>query len=579
MTLFDRFLTLLSGEPERSAAAPVKPSRAADPVEPVQVPQAKADFQRKVQEVLARSGTVVGGRVHLLNLGKLAERFGPRWPALADKVDQLIRLSLSRRLSARDFFSRCEDGVYVIVFDGLSEAEARLKCALIADEIAGKLFGQNAAMSAIDVCSATTRFDGSVDITRFDTADALNALLGQADQYSARDAARPDTPQGGLTPVIEDMLRQIEQELTATPPRGAAPVAAPTPDRLAALLDLLRDAECALAATVPKAVAAGMPADPAWTALPHSPSSPAAGKGNAAALLAVLRGLIERTEAALMAAGAGLVAVPRFEEDLENAELAFLYSPLWHVPRQIINARLCHVAMRAGARLVAGNALLPDTADSRLVALIDRVVALKAVAGLDALGKRPGKGVLVVPVHHSTLAGGPISREFLGLCRSIAPHLRPLLVWELIEPAGSMTALHLPAALNALKGSGRAVLVRVGIDYPRFEDFVGLGVHAVGADIDDLDLPEADIIRKLQIFRARADRFGLRSYVHGVRTLSLLAAAVCDGFEYVGGEIIGPDVERLREIEPFELGDAYAHVYADPNDAHANDAHAKDPQS
>ncbi|HYD65496.1 hypothetical protein [Azospirillum sp.] len=574
MTLFDRFLTLLSGEPERAAAPSAKPSGPAGPAEPVPAPQAKADFQQKLREVLARSGTAVGGRVHLLNLGKLAERFGPRWPALADKVDQLIRLSLSRRLSPRDFFSRCEDGVYVIVFDGLSEAEARLKCALIADEIAGKLFGQNAAMSAIDVCSATTRVDGTMDITRFDTADALNALLDNADQYSARDAARPDNPKGGLPPVIEDMVRQVELELTARQPKGAGSAAAPTPDRLATLLDLLRDAERALAATMPRAPAGEVRADPAWTVLPHTPASPAA-PGNGAALLAVLRGLIERTEAALTATGAGLVAVPRTEEDLENAELAFLHSPLWHVPRQVINARLCQVAMRAGARLVAGTALLPDTADSRLVALIDRVVALKAVAELDALGQRAGRGtgrgVLVVPVHHSTLAGGPISREFLGLCRSIAPPLRSLLVWELVEPAGSMTALHLPAAVNALKGSGRAVLVRVDIDYPRFEDFLGIGVHAVGTDIVDLDLPEADIIRKLQIFRARADRFGLRCYVHGVRTLSLLAAAVCDGFEYVGGEIIGPDAERLGEIEPFELGDAYAHVYTDPSDVRTKD--------
>ena len=540
--------------------------------------QGGSRFEERLKEVLAQHPTAVGGRVNLLNLSKLAERYGPRWPQLAEKVDQLIRITLSRRLSPRDFFTRAADGVYVVMFDGLSESEARLKCAMLADELASKLFG-DAAMDAIDVCSAAAEVDGSIVLKSVSAAAALEEVLGRAEQYSARQSRLQDTGQAPALPDAADiaaLLGAVEQELKARalgggPASAAAPGVEPS-NRLESLLELLRQTEQTLMQRMPQAL---QPAPPAATDRPAEPerSGPVlvpiapperragAARPEALALLDSVRQLIQRAEDALKTSAVGFAAQPMTEDELMAADLTFLYRPMWHVPHRVINAHLCQPAARLGRQYAVGDALLPKGADSQLAALLDRVVLRKTVEDAHEMLDSGAKGVLIVPVHHSTLTGSRARRDYLAVCNAIQPVLAKYLVWEILEPVSSMSASQLAPAVAALKALGRAVLVRIDIDHPRFEDFFGIGIHSVGTDVEHCSIPEAELIRKLELFRARAERYGLRCHVHGLRSTSLLAAAICGGYDYVDGDGVVGATDHPRGVSSFSLGDLYRHLY------------------
>ena len=550
--LFARVLSLLARplvEDEPPATAALR--AAAPPPRPVQ--QSPSDFEDRLREVLERGGAAVSGRVHLLNLSRIAEHYGPRWPQLSEKVNQLIALTISRRLSPRDFFTRAKDGVYVIMFDGLSEAEAKLKCALLADEITGKLIGRDTGMDVLEVRSAVARVDGSVAFDSVSTLDALEQMLRRA-ELPPQPRRADDGPQWQA---ITELLQTAEREIAAWKaiPRdmhdGTEPVES--------LLGLLRQAESALAEQQEARTRRMLTMVEAGDTPGEAPADPLVPRIDA--LRGMLGTLIGQVEDELKTRRTGLMELSEDSFSLESAEVVFRYRPLWHVSQHVINAYECRVGLKCGSRVQFGNALLPPNAEPAMIGALDRLVLRKAVEDVHLLLEERRRNIVTVPVHHSTLTGGTMRREYVAVCNAIAPDLRPFIVFEIVDPIIGFVSSHIPPAVTLLRQYGRAVLLRLDIDHPRLEDFLNIGLHSVGVDVADSALPEGELMRKLELFRARAERYGLRSYVHGLRSISLTTAAVCAGFEYVSGEVVAGAVERPGGVHAFDIERFYEMNY------------------
>jgi len=223
------------------------------------------------------------------------------------------------------------------------------------------------------------------------------------------------------------------------------------------------------------------------------------------------------------------------------------------VPHQLINAYECRVGLKCGSRVLYGDSLLPPDAEPAVVGALDRLVLRKAVEDVHTLVEERRRNVVVVPVHHATLTGGTVRREYLAVCNAIAADLRPFIVFEIVDPIVGFIASHIPPAVSLLRPYGRAVLLRLDLDHPRFEDFLNVGIYSIGVEVADSALPEGELIRKLELFRARADRFGLRCHVHGVKSISLTTASVCAGFEYVAGDAVAGTIDRPGGVHPYDL--------------------------
>lgn len=101
------------------------------------------DFERGLRGLIAseRTNALQAGRVSVIGLDKVKERFGKSWSRLAERAGRITRNTVERYLLPGDIFTVFQETNYVIVFAQLDAECARMKCTLIADEITKALLG------------------------------------------------------------------------------------------------------------------------------------------------------------------------------------------------------------------------------------------------------------------------------------------------------------------------------------------------------------------------------------------------------------------------------------------------------
>lgn len=630
--LFGKLLSFLSAEEAAlGSATPGRPAQAAPARPTATVVDRMRGYESRLTATVSEQGSAVSGRMQLVNLSKIAERFGPRWPQVSKKVHYIIESILARRLSSGDQYVRQGDDHYYFLFSGLSESEARIKCTLLTQEITAKLMGDEAGMAelaGLDLRSVVARVD---DIESPATAPlkAIDQVLSrkQAEEVRAdRDAPEPvdrnTLPKAqlkSLIAILETVERDLKQwhQMTLPAARHGNIVA-----RLEGVAQLLRQAEhafaeMAAAIPTPDQDAAGAPAsptataEPGWQATHAEPTRPDGGPvwteteagrptepfptmgiSEKAAMAAradpkwqvfrVLPKLIERTlvkietelkhQAELLAldipsavAATASAPEPALPEpppfDWSEAEVIFSYLPMWQVSKKAINSYLCQLALKANEQIHPIEAMFDDEIDESVIAALDRLVLRKVLQDIHILLRSEHRNIVVVPVHFSTLVSSRARREYLGVCTLVRPEHQPYLVWELIYPHIGISNGPVQQAASVLKPHARAILLRVDLDYPQFDDLAPAGVYAVGTDLADRTQSEAELIHKLEIFKTRAERSGLKAYLHGARSLSLATAAVCAGFDHIDGGIIAPPIDNPEGIQTYRIESVYAHVF------------------
>ncbi|MBF0394656.1 MAG: hypothetical protein HQL38_18425, partial [Alphaproteobacteria bacterium] len=101
-----------------------------------------AAFEALVAELLRKGGG--GGhlaRIHLISLDSVASAFGDRWPKLAEKARAIVGSLIAARLGRSDAWLRVGDS-FLVLLAGVSQIEASIKIAALADEIGRRLLGE-----------------------------------------------------------------------------------------------------------------------------------------------------------------------------------------------------------------------------------------------------------------------------------------------------------------------------------------------------------------------------------------------------------------------------------------------------
>lgn len=115
------------------------------------------------------------GKLHVVDLTQLKSRLGSKWTRLQGHVEQFFVTAIQRSLGPGDTFSRIDELSYVVLFRGLNESEAQLKCQTISQDVCQRLFGEQATQvkmrNLVLAVTAAEAPDGP------EGALALNALL------------------------------------------------------------------------------------------------------------------------------------------------------------------------------------------------------------------------------------------------------------------------------------------------------------------------------------------------------------------------------------------------------------------
>jgi hypothetical protein len=176
-------------------AKEVRPARrpAARPAERPR-PAAEPTPDARLRELLAQKSLIAAGKLQVLGLDNIREQLGLRWEVVSTKVHGIVERIIKKRLTPVDLYLRYGDEAYpayVILFGNLKKAEAQIKCALIAEEIAREILGSDASSDAVEVKTVVATVDGALVAEDVDALDAVGRILEQEADKLEAEAANP----------------------------------------------------------------------------------------------------------------------------------------------------------------------------------------------------------------------------------------------------------------------------------------------------------------------------------------------------------------------------------------------------
>ncbi|WP_085122146.1 hypothetical protein [Tistlia consotensis] len=545
------------------AAHPAAPAAAPRAAAEAAAPAGGARLDPRLEQLLTRhaeTGPVPGGRVHLLNLEPIKARLGDRWPNARDRVRRTIETELQGRLGRHDFFSHSGENGYVIVFGDCSEAEAKLKIALLAEAALAKLFGGKEAeeLRALAVRSVVTEADGRLATRLLDSTESLLASFDDAQPLPADDH-RPESRQDSALDeaAVAMLLAGLDEQLKMLRTSGEQRVQPQlVANRLHEILGHLRALEGKMVRRLDDLAAAGGPDRPDIKLNPglirvahHS--------------LKTLRQIKHQAETELETHEQAAATLPTESEPaLEQADLRVLYRPYWHAPSR-------KVAVYAPeAQLVTSSGALASDRDAvfdeEIEEAVDRLVLLHGRRDLEAAIKAHSPAIVAISIHYGTLARIGSRRRYLDLCRNIRAEDRSFVLWQLLGLPRQAFQSQLRGFVEQLRPFGRSISVMLTLTEQTFPhlahdlELIALsGVAAVGLDAGQLGAEEKELIRLFDYVAKVSEAARLKCYATGIETSSLVLAATCAGFSYVAGPAVAEPLTRLDGVKPAEFDRIY----------------------
>lgn len=526
-------------------------------------------FDAQLEKLAARLKTgdsFIAGRVHLINIDKVRDRLGDRWPKFAQRVHETIKTELKIRLSPRDFFRQIGDDSYVIVFGDCAEAEARIKISLLSEQILEKLLGEAEAkdIGVLGIRRLVVKANGSLAAEALDRTAPLLALLDEAQQkgengntldfadVAAGRRALTDEEVGSLVGNVDTELEALER----SPAQFAASIH--EIDRLQYLVRQLESLEEAMRAKVPA----------------FAPISEHETQQSKAVYDNIRQLTIKRIQDTRERVKNKIVFIydrnpPSLSQGSEELpfDIEFRFQPMWHATIKMVGVYVCQATLRDKDGTTIQAADLGKHRDGDVLPILDRLTLRKAQESLTRANEAGAANIVVVPVHFSTLSRLGSQMSFSDLCRNLPDKQRKTLGWEILRSHHDSWRLHIKSAIRPLLPFGRAVLLR--IDNLQFDpegvrrnlQFLRLaGVHGVGLDLSTLHGSEAEKLRALEQLASWSEQDGLKCYGHGFQTLSMTISAVCMGYYSISGPAIGENTPEPVGVRAFKMANIYGRI-------------------
>jgi hypothetical protein len=108
-----------------------------------------------------------------------------------------------------------------------------------------------------------------------------------------------------------------------------------------------------------------------------------------------------------------------------------------------------------------------------------------------------------------------------------------------------------------LRAHARGVVARLRPETTDFMQHAAARIAAVGCDLSEQTGSELALMQQMARFSKGAAKAGVATYLRGINSLSLAAAALGAGFAHVDGDAVAIVVDQPRGIVEFSLLDLY----------------------
>jgi hypothetical protein len=234
---------------------------------------------------------------------------------------------------------------------------------------------------------------------------------------------------------------------------------------------------------------------------------------------------------------------------------------MWSVRTNMMAISSCvPIARLPSGEMVTGAAVVPQGASSDFLQMLDHAALTHVLSDGQKLAEAERSTLVSIPVHYETLCDKERRTAYLKMCQGLPPGARRRILFECLGIQQGMGQSQLVAGLMALKPFCALTVGQLPLDTSNFAFWKTSGLSSVGVDICDqvtsATAGEAELIERLERFIFFTSQSGLRSYVRGLSTHSLAAAAVAAGFDFVEGGIIQDQIEP-SDVRSFTLEDLY----------------------
>ncbi len=245
------------------------------------------------------------------------------------------------------------------------------------------------------------------------------------------------------------------------------------------------------------------------------------------------------------------------DDPLDSIRLA--YRPLWDVRRHALATYVCTpLASGAAGRLVLGDDEIAGAADAATVSRLDLMMQRRVIGDLRHLLATGRKLLLCLPVHFETMASNARRMPYLDRCRRGIPQGgERCLAFEIVGAPAGMPQGRLLELSSSLKRHGRCVFLRATASHSIFRHPSETGISAIGLTHQSRGNERLEI-EAFQRFAAGAKKSGATTYIRGLRSLSLVTAAIGAGFDFVDGEAVASLAEKPANAYQFDIEDLFA---------------------
>ncbi len=218
----------------------------------------------------------------------------------------------------------------------------------------------------------------------------------------------------------------------------------------------------------------------------------------------------------------------------------FVFLPLVFAGNNAVSTFLCMpVKKTTGGGFNSGYGVISEDDDGDGKSGLDLVALRQLTHRLDDLARERMTSQIVCPVNFETVIDSIGKAEFFQHWNHfVAAHAERVIV-EIVDPQDWLPFHPFAEVVSMLGLHAQQIFVRVPIWRPQFATYRAAGVEAVGMDLHRNNQADDVVMDRMNRFVEKAIAHSLKTYVHGIRSISLYAAAVCAGFDYIGGYPVG----------------------------------------
>lgn len=250
--------------------------------------------------------------------------------------------------------------------------------------------------------------------------------------------------------------------------------------------------------------------------------------------------------------------LPDISSTLVLDGIDFIYRPMLVTRTRVVSTYVC-IPVRKDklGQFLSGYGVLGSSPSPQELFELDHLTQHVAAEELEKLITKHARSLIALPVHFETLASVQRRMKYMSNIETIMRNHTDRIVFEMVGLPESIPQPRILELTSALRRSSRAVIARFSSDHGNFPAYRTAGLHAVGIDVFSQAISERGLIKDMENFVTNAKENQLRTYAHGIRSISLLTAAICAGFDYLDGYALSSIATGALDVRGFSLAAPY----------------------